>query len=91
MSAASTAATLAAAEAAALAGTTVAQLGYALTTKALDKSTAPAVFPLILLELASVAGSYATYAATDASAQLAELNAQASFSAATAYWSAYAA
>lgn len=91
MSAASTAATVAAAEAAALAGTTVAQLGYALTTKALDKSTAPAVFPLILLELASVAGSYAAYAATDTSAQLAELNTQASFSAATAYWSSYAA
>jgi hypothetical protein len=85
-SGASDEAALATAEAAAAVGVAAGQLGYQLTTKALQESSAAAVFPLLLLEFTAIAGGFAAYAATEAAARLADANAQASATRGAAYW-----
>lgn len=77
---------LAAAQAAAAAGTAAAELGYALTTRAVEESDAVAVFPLLAVELAAIAGGLAAYAATDVAATAAEATATAAAAAAAAEW-----
>lgn len=77
-------AAVALAEASAAAGTASARLGYALTTKSLDESTAAAVFPLLALELTAIAESFVAYIAVDAAWETARLAAAAEFAAATA-------
>ncbi|HTQ31594.1 MAG TPA: hypothetical protein VMI53_10325 [Opitutaceae bacterium] len=75
------------AEAAAATGTASAQLGYQLTTQALQASEAAAVFPLLMVELTAIAEGFAAYAATDADALAATDAAQAAAEAGAAYWS----
>lgn len=77
---------LAAAEASAELGVTVAQLGYGLTLKALKESTAAAVFPLLLVELGALASGLAAYVAEPPVWALCEARAAALEAAAEAYW-----
>lgn len=70
-------AALALAESAAAAGTAAGQLGYTLTQKALQSSSAAAVFPLLLLEGTAVATGFAAYIGSEAAWQVAQANAAA--------------
>lgn len=82
----SSAASLALAEASAASGTTAAKLGYLLTRKALAQSTAATVFPLLALELTSIAESYAAYSAVELAADLAKTQARSTFARGLRYW-----
>ncbi|MBS0661095.1 MAG: hypothetical protein JSR82_22985 [Verrucomicrobia bacterium] len=75
---------VAAGEAAAALGTAQGQLGFQLTLKALDASTAVAVFPLLLVSLGAVAEGLAAYLATEARATAESASVRAAFQAATA-------
>lgn len=77
---------LAAAEACAELGVTVARLGYGLTLKALEESTAPAVFPLLAVELGALASGFAAYAAEPPSWKISEVRAAELEARAEAYW-----
>ena len=79
-------AAVALAEASAAVGTAAGQLGYTLTTKALDASSAVAVFPLLALELAAISEGFAAYIAVDAAATVANTAAAAEARAAAQWW-----
>ena len=75
------------ARASAALGTASARLGYELTTKALDESSAAAVFPPVLLEVTAIAESFAAYALVDLAWEAAQVAAAVELDAASARWS----
>ncbi|MBA4136071.1 MAG: hypothetical protein C0518_01990 [Opitutus sp.] len=81
-----TEAALATAQASAASGVLAAQAGYLLTQKSLAKDTAVLVLPLLALEAAAIAEGFAAYAATNALAGVATLDAAANAAAGRAYW-----